>query len=317
MLEPLVSAIIPCHDSAATIERALDSALAQTFSELEIIVIDDASTDATPGILRRRCADPHLRLIALDRNLGPAGARNKGIEAARGKYIAFLDSDDEWLPEKIALQFAAMEANRAATLCGCDAVWNYPDGSTEHSTASSTGQLAWKALLRSSFVQTPSVMAPRAVLEKLGGFNPALLVGEDQDLWIRLALVGEVIWINQTLVRVHNLTSGFMHTHASRADEFLLPMLERHIAALKEKRLGSGEARAILGERTARVGRNLYVAGSHWRGARLILYATVLGYQPLANVAFLAHASPPGRWLKRLFQLCCSIFLRPDKSKTE
>jgi glycosyltransferase involved in cell wall biosynthesis len=313
MLEPLVSAIIPCHNSAATIERALDSALSQTFSELEIIVVDDASTDATPSILRSRRANPRLRLIALDRNLGPAGARNRGVEAARGKYIAFLDSDDEWLPEKIALQFAAMEANRAATLCGCDAVWVYPDGSTEHSTASSTGQLAWKALLRSSFVQTPSVMAPRAVLEKLGGFNPALLVGEDQDLWIRLALAGEVIWVKKTLVRVHNLTSGFMHTHASRADQFLLPMLERHIATLKDKELGSKEARAILGERSARVGRNLYVTGSSWRGARLILHAAMLGYQPLANVAFLAHASPPGRCLKQLFQLFRSILVRPGK----
>lgn len=301
MPEPVVSVIIPCHNSAATVERALGSALAQTLSEMEIILVDDASTDNTVAIVRSRFSDPRLRLIALSRNVGPASARNRGIDAARGTYVAFLDSDDEWLPEKIGLQVEAMKVSKNAALCGCDAVWDYPDGSIELTAETeppTLGAEAWQALLGTAFVHTSYVMAPRELVRRLGGFDQSLLVGEDQDLWIRLALAGDVVWVNKPLVRVHNLSGGFMRRHAEREADFLLPMLQRHILAQRQ-RLGASKERSLLGRRYAQIGRNLYVAGVHWRGAKLILRAAALGHDPLWHLLFLVHASAPGRFLKQ------------------
>src|ERR671931_1849866 len=90
---PIISAIIPARDAERYLTRAIDSVLAQTYAPIEIIVIDDGSRDATPDVARQY--GERLRLIRLPRPIGPAGARNKGIEAARGPYIAFLDADDE------------------------------------------------------------------------------------------------------------------------------------------------------------------------------------------------------------------------------
>lgn len=301
MAETVVSVVIPCHNSAGTIERALHSVLGQSYSALEIITVDDASTDDTREIIRSHQSDTRLRLICLDQNRGPASARNTGIAAARGAYIAFLDADDEWMPEKLKLQVQALESNPAASLCGCDAVWTYPDGSVERTAETENPQAgadAWKALLEYPFIHTSYVMTPSTHIRKLGGFNSSLLVGEDQDLWIRLALAGDVMWIRRDLVCVHNLTGGYMRTYASSEADFLLPMLERHISALRP-RLGNSAARQILRRRCARIGRNLYGQGAYLRGMALILRAIAMGDAPLSHTAFLVYASAPAQWLKR------------------
>ncbi len=108
-----VSVIMPCHNSEKTIELAIQSVLSQTFSNLELIVIDDASTDNTPGIVERFMnQDSRVNLIRLDAQHGPALARNVGIEKAGGRYIAFLDSDDAWLPEKLEQSLAFLRDNQ-------------------------------------------------------------------------------------------------------------------------------------------------------------------------------------------------------------
>lgn len=309
MNNPTVSVIIPAYNSAATIDRALDSALSQTLADFEVIVVDDASADQTRELVRaRQLKDKRIELIAQRRNGGPAVARNTGIQAARGTYVAFLDADDQWMPEKLALQVRAMEANHRASMCGCAAVWQYPDGSTEYTAQTEhppTGADAWQELLGYAFVHTSYVLAPRSLLLDLNGFDEKLLVGEDQDLWIRLALAGEVVWVPETLVKVNNLATGFMRTHSLREAEFLLPMLERHILSQRH-RLGPARARELLGRRRAQIGRNLYLAGSFWRGAMLILQAIASGHAPLDHAAFLIHASVPGRWIKSLIRRSAS-----------
>jgi glycosyltransferase involved in cell wall biosynthesis len=300
-MPPLVSVIIPCYNSAATVARALDSALGQTYPALEVVVVDDASRDRTCEIVRARAADERVRLVALPRNGGPAAARNAGVEAARGAYVAFLDSDDEWMPGKIAAQVTALEAEPSASLCGCDSIWVFSDGltiQTRETDRPMPGTESWKRLLSYAFVHTSYVLARRDLVLRLGGFDRDLLVGEDQDLWIRLALAGDVAWVNETLVRVNNLAWGHMRTHAIREAEYLLPMIERHVTAQRD-RLGPVEARRILGRRCAQIGRNLYESGHYRSGARLVLRAIALGYRPVSHLAFLAHASAPGQWLKR------------------
>lgn len=106
--EPLVSVVIPAYNREATIARAIDSVLCQSLGDLELIVVDDASTDRTCEVVAG-ISDPRVRLLRHDTNRRAAAARNTGIRAARGRYVAFLDSDDEWLPDKLAVQVADLE----------------------------------------------------------------------------------------------------------------------------------------------------------------------------------------------------------------
>src|ERR1700677_5167969 len=106
---PEVTVVIPTHDRAETIMRAVGSVLSQTHSDFELLVIDDGSNDTTPALMAQ-VADPRLRLLQHTHNRGAAAARNTGIEAACGRFVAFLDSDDEWSPLKLELQLAELKA---------------------------------------------------------------------------------------------------------------------------------------------------------------------------------------------------------------
>jgi glycosyltransferase involved in cell wall biosynthesis len=118
MSQPYVSVIIPTYNRAATIERAIRSVLGQTYVDFELLVVDDGSTDNT-GTVIEAIGDPRVRLMRLPVNSGPAVARNAGIGAARGTLIAFLDSDDVWLPLKLERQIAAMNRAGPSALASC------------------------------------------------------------------------------------------------------------------------------------------------------------------------------------------------------
>ena len=105
--EPLVSAVIPTHKRAVTLPRALQSALAQTYRKMEVVVVIDGPDAETKRALKQ-INDPRVRIVQLESNVGGGGARNAGVSAARGEWIAFLDDDDEWLPEKIERQIALL-----------------------------------------------------------------------------------------------------------------------------------------------------------------------------------------------------------------
>ena len=122
-----VSAVIPAYNSEATLGRALDSVLAQTRPADEIIVVDDASTDGTAS-LARSYADRGVRLLSLPERRGAAAARNAGIGAAKGDWIAFLDADDEWLPAKLEKQVAAISSNRETPFVFCASEEFSPEG---------------------------------------------------------------------------------------------------------------------------------------------------------------------------------------------
>src|SRR5262245_52780416 len=110
---PLVSVIMPAFNAERFIQESIESALAQTLADIEVIVADDASIDQTSAIVAKLArGDSRIRLLAAERNSGPAAARNRAIEAASGRYISFLDSDDRWLSHKLERQIEAMIANK-------------------------------------------------------------------------------------------------------------------------------------------------------------------------------------------------------------
>jgi len=276
----LVSVVIPCFDAADTIERALRSARAQTHRPLELIAVDDASRDATRDRLRALAADD-LRVVALDRNVGVAEARNRGLALARGEYVAFLDADDEWLPEKLSVQIAALEQDASLALSTCDSLLVDVDGSaTRHHTIlrTASGPDAWRMLLRANFVPTPTVVTRRALLETVGGFDARLALGEDYDVWLKLAARGGVHVHPDVLVRIHARPEGLSRTLLRGEIDYVLPMIERHLDALAS-RLAPGEARSIRGQHFFDIALRARQAGLAKDAARLFAASIRSGHR--------------------------------------
>lgn len=300
-----VSVVIPAREAAATISRALDSVLAQDPPPLEMIVVDDASRDATAAIVAGYAAHG-VRLLHLDEPAGAAAARNAGIDAAAGNLVAFQDADDEWLPGKLARQLEVLDSDPRIAFVACDcrliAADGHDLGPLYGGQVPAAGPAAWRGLLARNTIATPSVLVRRMALLEAGGFDPTLPVAEDQDMWIRLALHGHLGYVDAPLVRVH-VTSGSLSGVGSPGGchqqiAVTLPMVRRHLAAM-EGSLSAAERRAILGERLGRIGRTAYASGLHLEGLRMIAQASLLGFRPVGNLWFLAHAAPPSRWLKR------------------
>ena len=305
---PLISVVIPAYNSAGTLGRALASVYAQDYQPLDIVVVDDASRDDTAAVVLAHDARG-VRLIRHERNQGASAARNTGVRAAAGELIAFLDADDEWLPGKLDRQVAGLLAHPAWSLVACHAVQINPDGSDAGPVYSdrrpASGPDAWRVLLAYNFVATPCVIARRRDLLDLGGFDPALPIGEDQDMWIRLALRGEVGYVDETLVRVHTVPGSLSDTGAAASLHYTLPMIRRHLAASRH-RLSIREERAILGERLARIGRSAYAGHELRVGLACIGQALMLGHKPFDNLLYLARAAPPIQWVKRRIGLKCA-----------
>jgi len=280
------------------VTRAISSALGQSLPPFEIIVVDDGSTDRTAEIA---AGFGHRIRLLRQHHQGAAAARNAGIRAAQAPWIAFLDADDEWLSDKLMLQMPLhRDPDLVFSYCGSNEFG--PDGADRGDTfadaAPRRGREAWRDLLASNFVATPTVVASRARLIGLCGFDTRLKVGEDQDMWIRLALGGSIDFIGKSLVRVHVQPDSLSGQRLEDELDYTWPMVMRHLKELAP-RLSAAEIRAIKGERLGRIGRTAYAHGRLEIGAGLILHAIALRNRPWHNAYHLAAAGPPGRWLKR------------------
>lgn len=305
-MDPVVSVIIPCFNSAKTIERTLASVRQQTGCDYEIIAVDDCSTDDTLAILQRRKGGG-LRVIARDRNSGsPPTPRNDGIAAARGAFLAFLDHDDEWYPDYLRRQIAVIAQHGEMVMVGYRAEENQRDGSrtpVNQYRRPPSGREAWRTMLRESFYVPSVVVARTEAVRRIGGFDPTRRSGdEDQDFFIRLALAGEVGFLDQILAVVHEHPGNMSKRVSMRMHETTLPMILAHCRALRG-RLTRRELRDILGARYSHTGRNVYRLHPVI-GVRLLLQASALGSEPLANLWYLVTASRWGRWAKRRLLGC-------------
>jgi glycosyltransferase involved in cell wall biosynthesis len=194
-----VSVIIPTYNRAALVAEAVASVLAQTWQDFEILVVDDASTDGT-GEALAPYAD-RIRLIRREARGGVSAARNSGIGAARGEWLAFLDSDDLWLPEKLARQMAFLAAHPDLWLCQTEETWvrrgvrvNQPQ--THRKIG---GEIFFQSLER-CMVSPSAVILHRRLIEAHGGFDEALPAAEDYDLWLRLSWRYEVGLVPEPLI---------------------------------------------------------------------------------------------------------------------
>lgn len=229
MTDTPVSVIIPTYNRADTIEEAVESLLSQSHAALEIIVVDDGSTDDTAGRLERFSG--RIRFVRKP-NGGCATARNIGLEHASGRYIAWMDSDDVCLPDRIALQAIALDSLEQAVLVSCDfssmnAVGEVLEQShicSYYSTARQAGGAAklydaampvadgtsearptyvgncYEKLIWGNFIHPPTVMVRRDALERCGGFDPEVPYNAEYDCIIRVARQGPCLYIDSPLL---------------------------------------------------------------------------------------------------------------------
>ena len=190
---PTVSVIVPTHNMGHFLGSALQSVLSQSYRDFEIIVVDDGSTDNTSEVLARYSLDAIIRCLHQE-NRGPSAARNAGIKAARGRYIAFLDADDMWLPGKLDRQVAAMRQHPEATVVYCrfrymDLHGNLLPCSTDWVLERTRETLYEELMYRNVISGSDSAVLVRSShLMEVGLFDEYLPTCEDQDLWRRLAL---------------------------------------------------------------------------------------------------------------------------------
>jgi glycosyltransferase involved in cell wall biosynthesis len=197
-----VSVVIPVFNRPAAVRRAINSVLAQTFQDFEIIVVDDASTDAT-AVAVTALSDPRIRLVRHDRNRGGSAARNTGIEASSAPYVAFLDSDDEWLPTKLESQLELFRRSGdrvGLAYCGIERM--LADGTIVGQIPQRCEDLA-RRLLRENVIGGTSVgMVRRQVFDEIGGFDDALPATQDLDLWLRICEQFSADFVPEILVRI-------------------------------------------------------------------------------------------------------------------
>jgi glycosyltransferase involved in cell wall biosynthesis len=184
---PEITVIIPTLDRVAMLRRALASALAQEAVDLEVVVVDDGSSDGTSEAVAA-LADPRVRVVRHERPQGVARARNAGLEAARGEWVAFLDDDDLWAPRKLCEQLAAARAAGAGMAFSAAIVIDDGGASPGIDPAPDTGDLL-RELLRHNFIPggCSNTIARTALVREAGGFDDRLSMLADWDLWIRLA----------------------------------------------------------------------------------------------------------------------------------
>jgi len=213
---PRVSVVIPAYNRAESLGRAVDSALAQTVDDIEVLVVDDGSTDETAALIEG-VSDPRVRYLTHDANRGVSAARNTGVEAARGDYVAFLDSDDEWLPRKLDRQLSVLD-DRGEGWVGayCDiASTGLSTGGRIAAAVSERvfrsaapregGRELAEALLSMQVFMGPgsTLLVDRDVIASTGGFDEGLSIYEDWDLVLRVLSVGKLAYVDEPLAVTH------------------------------------------------------------------------------------------------------------------
>ena len=208
MSTPCITVVLPTYNRLEFLQCALRSVLEQTFTDWSLIIADDGSNEQTLAYLRALSNPPRITLIELAHSGNPAAVRNAALRAATGEYIAFLDSDDVWMPSKLDRQLAALRASGLR--------WGY----TGYNRIDATGRVRqwpgtrrWVAyrgfifdplLMFEAEVSTPAVLVERRVLEQVGVFDERQTVFEDYDLWLRIALQHEIDLIDEPLVELRS-----------------------------------------------------------------------------------------------------------------
>ncbi len=234
---PTVSVIIPTYNRAYLVGRSIQSVLNQTYQDFELIVVDDASTDGTEDVVRS-FNDKRIRYLKHDKNKGGAAARNTGIIAARGEYIAFQDSDDEWVPEKLEKQMKAMKTVSPVVGVVYTGFYRLQGDKKTYIPSSKVikkeGDIL-SSLIKKNFVTTQAMVVKRECLEKAGLFDEDLPRFQDWELCIRISKHYHFKLIDEPLVILYHQPVS-ISTNQKALIEARKLILHKHFDIIKKDR---------------------------------------------------------------------------------
>ena len=289
--DPLVSVVIPAYNRADTVGRAVDSALAQTLDDIEVLVVDDGSTDDTAAVVEGY-DDPRVRLLSHDGNRGRSAARNTGIEAAHGEFVAFLDSDDQWLPAKLARQVDCLRGRADDSWVGVYCEFLAP---TPSQVERAVGWLSKRVVARPRALEGgrdlarevltmrvlmgpgSTLLVRRDALAAAGAFDEELSTHEDWDLVLRLLKAGRIAHLDEPLVVLPESGGDAAPEAVAAAKE---RFLDRHSALVDELEAEGAQIRVV---------HRVSVAGVYLRAGR---YREALEYLDRGTLA------EPWNWLR-------------------
>jgi len=238
-----VSVVIPTYNRLPTVKDAIESVLNQTHRDFELWVVDDGSTDGTRKALRS--FGDKVKYV-FQENKGVSAARNLGLRVSGGKYIAFLDSDDLWEPEKLEIQVRCMEENPQFPLSYTDEIW-IRKGMRVNPKKKHAKYWGWifEKCLPLCIISPSSALMKRSLFDEIGGFDETLPACEDYDFWLRVACRFPVLFIDKKLIVKRGGHADQLSTRSWGNDRYRVMALEKLLRSqnlkAEERRMASGE----------------------------------------------------------------------------
>ncbi len=240
MEKGLVSVVIPTYKRSETLERAIQSVLDQTYSNLEVIIVDDNEPDDeySKGVQQRLHAfsDSRMRYVQQKMHINGSAARNEGIRASKGEFVGFLDDDDVWYPDKIEKQLRVFETDESIGLVytGAKAVY-ITDQISYNIKPQHKGDLSKKILMSNCIGTTSTVLVKRKVLEEAGLFDIEMPAKQDYDLWIRICQITEVGYVEDIEIDYINERGGIQISSNTGKYETAIRRIDEKYSDLFEK----------------------------------------------------------------------------------
>ncbi len=231
-----VSVIIPTYNRADKIERAIKSVLNQTFEDFDVIVVDDCSSDNTEAVVKT-ITDDRVIYHKLDKNQGAAGARNSGVSISESEYIAFHDSDDEWLPDKLSKQVEYMQMNPQVGLVygKMHIIQQTQEGDFPSDAIQGKVEgYIYNDLLKRNTIGAPTMFIRRENFSKIGGFDSSLRCLEDWEFAIRFSKDYQIGYIDEPLIVVHSEAGG-VSSNTSGYYETRCKIVAQHREAMEKR----------------------------------------------------------------------------------
>ena len=255
----MISVIVPTYNRAHQLPRTLDSILCQSCSPKEIIVVDDGSTDETLALMTSEY--PEIVFIQ-QQNTGVSSARNVGIKRASGDWIAFLDSDDEWLPEKLEIQMKALYENPEIKICHTNEIWirngKRVNPKKKHEKF---GGWIFQKCLPLCCISPSSVIIHKSFFKEIGLFDYSLPVCEDYDLWLRITARNPVLYIEEPFLIKYGGHEDQLSKKYWGMDRFRIKSLEKIISSRVLSELDENAAKKMLMEKIY-----IFIQGAQKRG---------------------------------------------------
>ncbi|MFC1582791.1 glycosyltransferase family 2 protein [Planctomycetota bacterium] len=300
MAEDLISVITPVYNGADYLAEAIRSVQAQTHTEWEYILVDDGSTDGSAEIMREFCtADRRIRMISNAGNRGIPYSRNTGLADAGGAWIAFLDQDDIFLPDKLAVQLAVLQADEGLGLIACDCERINAAGEVYAVKTTRLKADVMRQIIFRNPIETASlILVRRACFDTVGAFDEAFRGNDDRDMYIRIAARYSLASVDRVLARKREHAANTVKAIQLEMYDEWLQIIGKTAAANPAARAYAKKAEAVV---HLNKGRHYYVKGQRGRARQLFLKAfrTRPGLRALAHI-LISLTGPLGYGLYRL-----------------